>query len=183
MPVSEETYIRVALEDGDGIWELHCGELVQKPFMTIEHNQVGRVLAFRVQSQLRFEEYSVAVDSARLRYRGGRFFVPAVVVIPTGFIRELHRTPGTFEAYVQPMPFVVEVWSPSTGKYDIEDKLPIYRERGDAEIWRIHPYERTITRWIRQADGSYTEGVIRGGAVTLAALPHVTIELDTLFTI
>ena len=79
------------------------------------------------------------------------------------------------------MPLVVEVWSPSTGDYDVEEKLREYQRRGDLEIWRIHPYERTLTRWQRQPDGSYQESLIRTGSVHPAALPAVSIELDSLF--
>jgi Uma2 family endonuclease len=76
---------------------------------------------------------------------------------------------------------VVEVWSPSTGGYDIDAKLPTYRARGDREIWRIHPYERTLTTWRRQPDGSYAETVHRGGTIEPIAVPGVTIDLDALF--
>ena len=44
MPVSEETYKRVVLEDTDHIWELVCGHLREKPPMTTEHEQNGRTL-------------------------------------------------------------------------------------------------------------------------------------------
>ena len=62
---------------------------------------------------------------------------------------------------------MVEIWSRTTGDYDydITAKLPSYRERGDAEIWLIHPYERTLTAWRRQPDGSYAEETYRGGVV------------------
>ena len=78
---------------------------------------------------------------------------------------------------------MVEVWSRSTGGYDVNAKLPVYMERGDLEIWRIHPYERSLTSWVRQPDGSYQESVYRGGIVSLAALPGVTIDLDELFDV
>jgi Uma2 family endonuclease len=75
---------------------------------------------------------------------------------------------------------VVEVWSPSTGHYDVATKLKGYRERGDTEIWFIHPYERTLTAWRRQPDGSYVEETHRGGVVAVASLPGVVIDLDVL---
>ena len=75
---------------------------------------------------------------------------------------------------------MVEVWSPSTGAYDVETKLQGYRERGDAEIWFIHPYERTLTAWRRQPDGSYAEETYRGGLVPVASLPGVVIDFDAL---
>jgi Uma2 family endonuclease len=79
------------------------------------------------------------------------------------------------------LPLVVEVWSASTGDYDVETKLPIYRQRGDLEIWLIHPYARTITTWRRQPDGTYEEALFSEGALAPMALQGVTIRLDDLF--
>ena len=88
--------------------------------------------------------------------------------------------PQAFNAFAEPLPLVVEVWSPSTGNYDIATKLQGYRERGDAEIWFIQPYERTLTAWRRQPDGSYAEETYRGGVVPVASLPGVVIDFDAL---
>jgi Uma2 family endonuclease len=85
------------------------------------------------------------------------------------------------ESYDTPLPLVVEIWSRSTGDYDIETKLREYQRRGDLEIWRIHPYERTLTAWRRQPDGSYAESFHTEGIVHPIALPNVTIELDRFF--
>jgi Uma2 family endonuclease len=85
------------------------------------------------------------------------------------------------ESYMQPLPFVAEVWSPSTGDYDVDTKFPEYKKRGDLEIWRIHPYDRQIIAWRRQADGSYSETAYTSGEVPVASLPGVTIKLDSLF--
>jgi Uma2 family endonuclease len=79
------------------------------------------------------------------------------------------------------MPLVVEVWSPSTGDYDVEQRLREYQQRGDLEIWRIHPYERTLTSWRHQPDGSYLQLDYRDGIIEPAALPGVAIELARLF--
>jgi len=83
----------------------------------------------------------------------------------------------------EPLPLVVEVWSPSTGGYDARTKLPEYQRRGNAEIWFIHPYDRTLTAWQRQPDGSYRESLRRGGIVEPIALPGVRIDLDALFAV
>ena len=76
---------------------------------------------------------------------------------------------------------VVEVWSPSTGTYDVNAKLPEYRRRGDLEVWRVHPFERTLTVWRRQPDGGYVETIYDGGRVQPASMPGVTIDLDVLW--
>ncbi|MBA4181238.1 MAG: hypothetical protein C0506_11670, partial [Anaerolinea sp.] len=77
--------------------------------------------------------------------------------------------------------FVAEVWSRSTGEYDVESKFPEYRARGDLEIWRIHPYEHTVTAWRRQPDASYSETFYADGTAEIASLPGVRIPLAELF--
>ncbi|MGI8551566.1 MAG: Uma2 family endonuclease [Dehalococcoidia bacterium] len=182
MPVSEATYERVALEDPEGHWELVFGRLRSKPGMTLEHNEVMRILARLLSSQLDAGEYSVDAAATRLRISTGTYYVPDVCVIPRAvLLRRRQDMPRRLEVYSEPMPLVVEVWSPSTGEYDVETKLREYQCRGDLEIWRIHPYERTLTAWRRRPDGSYSETLYQGGAVQPVALPDVTIELERLF--
>ena len=61
------------------------------------------------------------------------------------------------------------------------EKRRQYQPRGDLEIWHIHSYQRTLTAWRRQSDGTYAEAVYRQGAVRPVALPGVTIDLTALF--
>ena len=82
----------------------------------------------------------------------------------------LHLDPARYES-----------WSPSTGTHDMNTKLPLYRERGDAEVWRLHPIDRDVIAWRRQPDGRYTEFRFSGGRITLLALPDLTIDLDKVF--
>ena len=180
MPVSDETYKRVEMED-DETWELVCGRLRKKPLMTTEHNQVQRTLQSLLATQLDRRQYTVGADVGRVRISTGTYYVPDLVVIPMALVNRLREQPGTFEVYDDPMPLVVEVWSPSTGDHDIDDKVCEYQLRGDLEIWRIHPYERTLIAWRRQPDGSYTETHYTSGVVRPAALPNVAIDIATLF--
>jgi Uma2 family endonuclease len=106
--------------------------------------------------------------------------MPDLMVVPTAYSEEIRDRP-VLAIFSDPLPLVVEVWSPSTGDYDVDAKVPVYQQRGDLEIWRIHPYERTVTSWQRQPDGSYQETIHRGGIVTPVALPGVAIDLETLF--
>jgi Uma2 family endonuclease len=133
-------------------------------------------------TQLDLREYSVRVNTGRLRISTGTYYVSDLMVLPRSLERRRqHEAPQRLEIYDGPMPLVVEVWSPSTGDYDVEEKLREYQRRGDLEVWRIHPYERTLTSWLRQPDGSYGESLSRGGAVHPAGLPQLTIELHSLF--
>ncbi len=181
MPVTERTYEQVALEDHEGHWELDCGKLRRKPVMTSEHYYVARWLAARLNRRLDENQFQVATDNTRLRISTGRYYLPDLCVIPMSLLRPKLNRSGRLEVYDDPMPLVVEVWSPSTGEYDVETKFPEYRRRGDLEVWRIHPYKRTLTAWVRQPDGGYAETLYRGGVVTPAYLPNVTIALDELF--
>lgn len=179
MPVSEATYRRVALED-DEQWELVCGRLRKKPAMTTEHQSVARRLVLAIGFQLDLQLYIVGQD-VKVRTSTGSYFIPDVTVVPLEYERRLREHPGTFEVYEESLPLIVEVWSPSTGDYDVDDKLAEYRRRGDLEVWRIHPYERTLTAWVRQPDGGHQETLYRTGTVAPTFLPAVAIDLGPLF--
>ena len=182
MPVSETTYRQVALEDPSGHWELHCGVLRQKPGMSFEHSNVTFRLAFSLAQQLDEREFVVRPNMGRVRRSVQNYYIPDLFVVPAELVREgRSERPSALEFYAASLPLVVEVWSPSTGDYDVDEKLPEYQRRGDLEIWRIHPYERTLIAWRRQPDGTYTESLYRGGTVQPVALPGVTIDLDALF--
>jgi len=180
MTVSETTFIKLALEDPEGHWELVCGRPRQKPDMTVDHNFAMRELTFQLSTQVDRTRYTVASNAGHVRRSSESYYIPDLFVIP----RELERAQlgqRTLEAYAAPLPLVVEIWSPSTGDYDVESKLPEYKKRGDAEIWLVHPYERTVMSWVRQPDGTYAETLYTEGSVRPAALPGVVIELATLF--
>lgn len=75
----------------------------------------------------------------------------------------------------------VEIWSLSTGTYDVDRKIPGYQARGELEIWRIHPFGRVVTIWRRQDDGRYVESGPRGGTIAPDTVPDVLIDLDALW--
>src|SRR5687768_8545454 len=47
MPVSEKTFLQLALEEPNQ-WELHCGELRRKPSLTASDNELAFELAFQI---------------------------------------------------------------------------------------------------------------------------------------
>jgi Uma2 family endonuclease len=177
--ISEEAYQKFVLSGVDGSWELHDGRLVEKPAMTFRHGQIPMLLGHFLLSQLDRDAYAV-VSELRVRKSSATIFMPDLMVVPTAYSKEIRDRP-VLAIFSDPLPLVVEVWSPSTGDYDVDAKVPVYQQRGDLEIWRIHPYERTLTSWQRQPDGSYQETIHRGGIVTPVALPDVAIDLETLF--
>jgi Uma2 family endonuclease len=178
-PVSEETFRRLAL--GNPRLELHYGQLREKPGVSVEHASVMHRLLAQLYAQLDRDDYEIHPNFARLRRSADTYYIPELVVIPAAMARALRARPGSLDAYSEPPPFVVEIWSPSTGEYDVDAKIPAYQRRGDAEIWRIHPYERTVTVWRRMPDGAYSETIYPGGIIAVASLAGVTIDLAPLF--
>ena len=149
--------------------------------MTAEHNQVAWKLALRLGQQLDENRFSIRVSMGHVRRSSESYYIPDVFVIPIELLQPLRGKRDVLEAYDGPLPLVIEVWSPSTGDYDVDAKLPEYQRRGDREIWRVHPFERTLTAWRCQPDGSYVETLYTSGVMRPVALPEVAIDLDSLF--
>jgi Uma2 family endonuclease len=148
--------------------------------MTAAHNDIMMYLALQLGQQLNREDFRVRSNAGHVRRSAENYYIPDVFVVPTALVRPLLPT-HRLETYAVPLPLVVEVWSPSTGDYDVKTKLLEYQRRGDLEIWLIHPFERTLTAWRRQPDATYSETVFEGGRVQPVALPDVTVDLDALF--
>jgi len=100
--------------------------------------------------------------------------IPASLMQPKG-------PNGPLETKADPLPFVAEVWSCSTGEYDVDEKFPEYKRRGDLEIWRVHPYDRQVIAWRRQPDGGYSETFSASGVIPVESLPGVSIDMAELF--
>jgi Uma2 family endonuclease len=180
-PMSDEAFEQLALDDPEGHWEMYCGVPRRKPGMTFEHNDVAFDLAIMLANQLDRREYRVRSNAGHLRRPTRSYFIPDVFVIPRAAFEPKRGHPDQLEAYSEPLPLVVEVWSRSTGGFDLTDKLAEYQRRGDLEIWLIHPYERTLTAWRRRPDGSYDETVITEGILRPVALPGDAIDFAALF--
>jgi Uma2 family endonuclease len=178
--ISEQEYRELALNDPESLLELRDGVLVEKPLMSMKHDDVAFHLGYLLQSQLDRSVYRVNVNGGKTRHSPRQYSIPDVVVIPAALVLPFANDPRAFNAFAEPLPLVVEIWSRTTGDYDIAAKLPGYRERGDAEIWFIHPYERTLTAWRRQPDSNYTEFLCRGGFIPVVSLPGLVIDFDAL---
>jgi Uma2 family endonuclease len=181
MPVSEETFRRVALEDPEGHWELDHGCLRRKPGMSFPHNFAMTYLGGQLISQLDPEVFQVRINSGHVNRTDRSFFIPDVFVYPVAVLGPESERDDVLEVYDEPLPFVVEVWSRSTGDYDVDKKIPEYMRRGDLEIWRLDASSQTLIAWRRQPDGTYERAVIGGGVVEPVSLPGVRINLDALF--
>lgn len=180
--ISEAEYEQIVLAEPIEKWELVDGRLREKPGMSWDHGEIVGRLNQILRNQLDNRRFRV-LSETRVRRSAGTIFVPDLIVVPAEYGRDFAGRPGVLAIISQPLPLVVEVWSLSTGDYGVDTKFPEYQRRGDQEIWRIHPYEKTLTAWRRLPDGTYDEAVYREGAVTPMALPGVAIHLDDLFAV
>jgi len=174
-------YEALAARDLDGMWELWDGVPREKPGMSWEHNDLSAELGRLIGNQIDRNAHRVRINAPRVRWSDRNVFIPDVAVVPMAEGAAQRGQPGLLEAYAAPLPLVIEVWSRSTGEYDLDVKLAAYKARGDAEVWLVHPYQRVLQRWIRQDDGSYVESVHERGAVAISSLPGVEVDLDALF--
>jgi Uma2 family endonuclease len=178
--MTEQEYLEFAQSDPGGRWELVRGQLREKLGMSAKHGDVIDELATLLRYRLDRGEYRIRTHQARLRISPDSYFVPDIAILPAAAVRAKLADPRSLDAYNEPLPLVVEVWSPSTGGFDLQVKIPDYQRRGDLEIWFIHPSARTLTAWRRLPDGSYSETIHHGGTVRLESLPGVEIDLDAI---
>ena len=181
MPITQRTYRALSLEDPEHQWELVRGSLREKPAMSVSHNRTMARLAHRLSSQLDIDRFEVRSNTGRLRYADETYVIPDVHIVPVALMARPNDESESLEVIGAALPFVAEVWSPSTGGYDVDRKIPEYQRRGDAEIWRLHPYDKSVTIDRRNADGSYETTVVTTGTVCLLAFPDVVVDVEALF--
>ena len=154
MVVQALSYEEIALHDPDHFWELHNGVLVEKPPMTDAHHVVLVRMAGQLFPQIDFDVYDLRINMTRLRLDQDHYYIPDLAIIPVPGRLSLDDRTGNLEVFSNPLPFVSESWSPSTGRYDVLEKLPKYQERGDKEIWLLHPFRKEVQVSRRQPDGT-----------------------------
>src|SRR5262245_39886970 len=117
--MSDAAYQDFVLSGVEGLWELHDVRLVEKPGMTREHMAIAAKLGVLFRNKLDFEEYRVFFEG-RVRRPTATIFMPDVFVVPTSYGQPFRGRPGTLAIFSSPLPLVVEVWSDSTGDYDVD---------------------------------------------------------------
>ena len=152
----------------------------KKPAMTHPHNSPMTRLGVVLANQLDEDQYEVRINSGHAK-TDSSFCVPDVMVLPRS-IATRWADSDRLETYPEPLPFVPEVWSRSTGDYDVDETFPQYQRRGDTEIWRIHPRQKSVRIWTRRPGANgYEERTVRTGVVALIGLTGVNVDLGSLF--
>lgn len=127
--ISEQEYRALALADADHLWERWDGVPREKPLLSMKHDNVSFYLGLVLANQLDRGVYRVDANGGKTRLSSRNYYIPDVVVIPAAYQTPFEHDPRAFNAHADPLP-LVEIWSLTTGHYDVATKLPGYRERG-----------------------------------------------------
>ena len=114
--MSEQEYEAFVLSGVEGLWELHDGVLVEKPGMSWKHLDIVTELVLSSEST-RSHQVPVFAEG-RVRRPTDTIFLPDVMVLPAA-IRPGHQDDPGLAIFSEPLILVVEVWSQSTGDYDL----------------------------------------------------------------
>jgi Uma2 family endonuclease len=77
--------------------------------------------------------------------------------------------------------FIAEIQSPSTAKYDLNEKFNLYEAVGVHEYWVVFPYygDKSIMQFILQPDGKYDKGTLyETGKIPVNIFDSIEIDLN-----
>src|SRR5262245_587527 len=129
MPILPTPHIGMVLSDPEARWEVEGGQPREKPAMAFEHSEAASELGFGLRAQLDRRRFRVHVDGGRLLIDGDNFFIPEVAVIPLALAERFRHRSDIVALCEKPLPLVIQVWSPSTGGYDVSQKMPRCQQR------------------------------------------------------
>lgn len=173
-PVTWKEFL--ALPDDDRR-ELIEGRLMEIDVPTQLHEHIVAMLIYSLMAWRKAGGGGrVLASGYKVRIRDDQAFMPDVQYFKSGrVVPEQGLTEGGPD-------LVVEVISPSSGRYDRGEKLNGYASIGTAEYWLIDPQQRTLRRYLLgPARRFLLEDVLEGSAVfkpgTFAGLEIVLAEL------
>jgi Uma2 family endonuclease len=78
--------------------------------------------------------------------------------------------------------FIAEIQSPSTAKYDLNEKFNLYESVGVREYWIVFPYDETIQVFILQPDGKYDKGTLyKTGKIPIHIFNGIKVDMKGIF--
>jgi Uma2 family endonuclease len=166
------------LADEDTKAELFDGVMIVHSPATLEHDDVGGFLRFLMRGYARRKKLgSVLGPDSLARLRPGRRFAPDAY-----FLKKDRVPPRKIKEFQGAPDLVVEVLSPSTRDFDLEDKRLAYREAGVPEIWFLDPANEQVIVDSRRGK-KYTERTVSKGRISSRVLQGFWIEADWLWTV
>ncbi|WP_322797486.1 Uma2 family endonuclease [Thermoflexus sp.] len=171
---TEARYFEEAPEDR--LWEFQEGEVIVHSPATPQHQRLVGFLTFLLKGYVEAKGLGEVFNGpAVLRLR------PGWVKEPDLFFIRRERLSGVQEKWVEgPADLVIEVSSPGTRRYDLEEKAGVYAESGVLEYGVIDPERREVV--IHRVDHpGYRVGAMGEGRLASTAVPGFWIEVGWLW--
>jgi Uma2 family endonuclease len=174
--MTEEEYLEYD-RTHDGKREFVNGELIDMAGASEAHGLIVTNLILAIGMRLRGGACRAFVADMRLRIdETGLYAYPDIVVV----CGKAEFAPTRPESLLNPS-MVVEVLSPTTAGYDRGAKLEHYRRRPSIRaILLVDSVERRLTRYIRNADDTWTLADHLDGAVPIGPL-ELELTMDEIF--
>jgi len=157
--VSEEEYEEFTDEDTKA--ELFDGTLIIHSPASIRHEDIFGFLYFLMRGYAEHKQLGKVLGSRATMHLGPcRLFEPDILFVRSerlSILRE-RRLEGVAD-------LVVEILSPWTRNYDMQEKRLAYHSAGVEELWFVDDEARNIVVDRRRRDGKYRTSTVRAGKV------------------
>ena len=180
-PVRRATYRDVLNAPPHMVAEIVRGALHTHPRPAVRHAIAGSSLGMAIGTPFQWGRGGPGgwwiVDEPELHF-GDDVLVPDL----GGWRRERLPEPPDEAYFTLPPDWVCEILSPSTRKFDLEEKRPVYAREGVCHLWFVDPSARTLEAFAL-GDGEWTPaGAARGDEpVSLPPFEAVTFPLGALW--
>ena len=164
-----------AITDEDLKCEYLDGELIVHSPASFEHEDLAAFLLSLLREFVTSRNLGRAVGSNAVMQLGAKRLSPDVSVLLT---RNRERQQGG--RVYGPMDLVVEVISRSTRTYDLQTKLPLYREARVPEIWLVDAERRQFEAHALHGE-DYASRVLGTGRWPSVALAGLVVDVDWLW--
>lgn len=136
-PLTNEEYF--ALPESNLHIELFEGRVVMAPSPMPDHQRVVLKLAIALSRHAEVHDGEAFVSPLDVEVGPGMVYQPDALYFAAG------NEPNRGASRVDRVPdVVIEVLSPGTRRYDLNDKLPNYARAGVREFWGVDPIARTV---------------------------------------
>ena len=160
------------ITDEDLKCEYIDGELIVHSPASLDHEDLVLFVGALLREFVTTRDVGRVFGSNAVMQLGQRRFSPDVSVLLA-----THYPRISNQRVIGPLDLAVEVISPSTRAYDLDDKLPAYREGRVGEIWLIDGERRQFV--VHALTGEdYVAQVLATGRWSSPALGGLTVQVD-----
>ncbi|MGH2522757.1 MAG: Uma2 family endonuclease [Anaerolineales bacterium] len=172
---TEEKYLELSGHTNRPI-ELSEGRLIVRPMPTPDHQRIVRKLLLILNAWALTHAAEVFFAPMPVRLWRGKFREPDV------FLYTAEHRDRIAKQYGGPPDLAVEVWSPSTGDVDADEKMIEYAQAGISEYWIVEIETPRLAQYVLRAGTYELQAEFGAGATVRSAIfPDLEFGLDSLY--